>query len=155
LRFLSPIHHAHRRIAVYLEAHGSGLGLRATEGHILTYLRSYSPAPVSELHRFLGIKRSTLTSVLDRLESRGWLERRASGRDRRVILVALTDGGRVHADRIREVVEQLEAEIGARIGPGDLEGFAAVVAAIDAVTAGMAAPTTHPSETAAAREDAE
>ena len=153
LRFLSPIHKAYRQIAIYLEERSSDLDLNTTEGHTLSYLRSYSPAPVSELHRVLGIKRSTLTSVLDRLEARGWLGRQPSGRDRRVILVGLTDMGRVEADRVQETVERLEAEIGARIAPGDLEGFRAVVSAIAAVTEAVVAPRTHRAEKAAKEEE--
>jgi DNA-binding MarR family transcriptional regulator len=134
LRFLSPIHRAYLQIAIYVEERCSDLDLNTSEGHTLSYLRSYSPAPVSELHRALGIKRSTLTSVLDRLESRGWLGRQPSRRDRRVILVGLTDAGRVEADRVQETVERLEADIGARLGPGDLEGFRTVISTIAAVT---------------------
>jgi len=134
LRFLSPIHKAYRQISIFLEDRFSVLELSATEGHLLSYLRSYNPAPVSELHRVLGVKRSTLTSILDRLEARKWLAREHSRRDRRVILVGLTDAGRVEADRVRQTVEQLEAEIGARVGPDDWRGFGAVLSAIDAAT---------------------
>jgi DNA-binding MarR family transcriptional regulator len=140
LRFLSPIHKAYRQISIFLEDRCSGLDLSATEGQLLSYLRSYNPAPVSELHRVLGVKRSTLTSILDRLEARKWLARQHSQRDRRVILVGLTDAGCVGADRVRQTVEQLEAEIGARVGPDDLRGFGAVLSAIDAATEVVLAP---------------
>lgn len=101
---------------------------------MLSYLRSYSPSPVSELHRVFGVKRSTLTSMLDRLASRGWVAREPSARDRRVILVSLTDAGRTRADRIQTGIEELEARIGAELTPADLEGFYAVMSAIDAAT---------------------
>ena len=153
LRFLSPIHKAYRQISIYMEDRCSDIGLSPTEGHAVSYLRSYSPAPVSELHRVLGIKPSTLTSMLDRLEARGWLERRPSGRDRRVILVGLTDAGRVEADRVQETVDRLEADIGARLAPDDVVGFHAVVAAIAAVTEAVVAPRTRPAQTPTKEED--
>ena len=137
LRFLSPIHQAYRQIAEYVENRCSDLGLNTTELHAMSYLRSYSPAPVSELHRALGIKRSTLTGVLDRMQARGWVERRPSHRDRRVTLVVMTGAGRGQADRVQEAVERLEVEIGARLRSGDMEGFTAVVTAV-----GAAAETT-------------
>jgi DNA-binding MarR family transcriptional regulator len=134
LRYLSPIHNASRQIAAFLEARRPDRGVDATQAYALLYLRSYSPAPASELHRILEIKRSTLTGVIDRLEARGWLFRRPSGRDRRVIHIGLTEDGRAEADRIHETARRLEAEIEARVQPGDLEGFRAVISAIAAVT---------------------
>jgi DNA-binding MarR family transcriptional regulator len=101
---------------------------------MLSYLRSYSPSPVSELHRVFGIKRSTLTSMLDRLASRGWLARSPSTRDRRVILVSLTEGGRVRAYRIQTAVDELEARIGADLNEEEPAGFYAVMSAIAAAT---------------------
>jgi DNA-binding MarR family transcriptional regulator len=121
---------------------------------MLSYLRSYSPSPVSELHRVFGIKRSTLTSMLDRLASRGWLARSPSTRDRRVILVSLTEGGRVRADRIQTAVDELEARIGADLNEEELAGFYAVMSAIGAATQvtvthreGVGAPGTREEET--------
>ena len=134
LKFLSPIHKASRQIGLYLEDRCAALDLSATEGHLLSYLRSYSPAPVSELHRVFGIKRSTLTSIFDRLDARGWVTRGPSRRDRRVVLVDLTDPGRIRADAVQEFVERLEYAINDSITPGELQGFIAVMSAISAVT---------------------
>jgi DNA-binding MarR family transcriptional regulator len=134
LSYLSPIHKATRQLAVYLDGPCSELGLSTTEAHVLSYLRSYSPAPVSELHRVFGLKRSTLTGILDRLHGRGLVERESSTRDRRVILVDLTEPGRARADRVRRVLEELEAEIAGRVDGAQLKGFLAVMSAIAGVT---------------------
>jgi DNA-binding MarR family transcriptional regulator len=134
LRFLSPIHKATRQIGAYLETHCSDLGLTTTEGHMLSYLRSYSPAPVSELHRVFGVKRSTLTSMLDRLAAHRWVERRPSNRDRRVTLVSLTEEGSSKAEGVQAALDALEAEIVAKTKPQDLEGFYQVLSAVSAVT---------------------
>ena len=71
LEFLSPLHKASRQISMYLEANTKELGVSPLEGHILTYLRKYAPAPINELVRVFGIKQSTFTSLLDRLEKVG------------------------------------------------------------------------------------
>jgi DNA-binding MarR family transcriptional regulator len=134
LKFLSPIHNASRQIGLYLEVRCAEMALSTTESHLLSYLRSYSPAPVSELHRVFGTKRSTLTSIFDRLEERGWVTRSPSKRDRRVVLIDLTDQGRKRADAVQESVEQLESGINRAITPGELQGFIAVMSAITAVT---------------------
>ena len=134
LKFLSPVHNASRQIGLYLEDNCDSLDLSTTEAHLLSYLRSYSPTPVSELHRVFGIKRSTLTSIFDRLVSREWITRMPSKRDRRVVILDLTDRGRDRADRVQEAVERLEKIIGDAVGPEELNGFIAVMSAISAAT---------------------
>ncbi len=58
------------------------------------------PAPMSSIANVLRCDRSAVTWITDRLEERGYVERRADERDRRVKLLALTDEGR----RVREEI---------------------------------------------------
>ena len=52
------------------------------------------PAPMSSIANLLRCDRSAVTWITDRLEERGYVERRSDPRDRRVKLLALTDEGR-------------------------------------------------------------
>jgi DNA-binding MarR family transcriptional regulator len=56
------------------------------------------------LARTIGFDTSTITGVIDRLESRGLMQRDASPDDRRVRLLSLTDGGRVLLQAIQPAV---------------------------------------------------
>ena len=56
------------------------------------------PLPMSSIADLLRCDRSAVTWITDRLEERGYVERRSDERDRRVKLLALTDEGR----RVRE-----------------------------------------------------
>lgn len=134
LRFLSPIHRASRQIGISLARRMGALGLPAQEAHVLSYLRSYAPCPISELHRVLGLKRSTLTSMLDRLEERAIVRREPCTRDRRSFQLHLTDAGRSLADRVQEPLEELDGSILAEVSAGDVRGFERVLAAIARVT---------------------
>lgn len=134
LEFLSPLHRATRQLTVHLEAGAGTPALGTTEGHLLTYLRGYEPASVGELLRVFGIKPSTFTSLLDRLERAALLRREMNPADRRSFLVHLTDEGRAVADRTTAELEALEAAIRARVTDADVAGFRAVLAAIDDVT---------------------
>lgn len=134
LRFLSPIHKAGRQVTVYLGDKLHAFGLDPVEGHVLSYLRSYAPCPVGELVRVFGHKPSTMTSILDRLEKRNLLMRKANPKDRRSLLVFLDDSGVDLADRIFSLLEDLEGRIGDRITDTDMEGFRAVMAAVGEVT---------------------
>jgi MarR family transcriptional regulator, organic hydroperoxide resistance regulator len=134
LEFLSPLHKASRQISMYLEAHTRELGLSPVEGHVLTYLRRYAPAPVGELVRVFGLKQSTFTSLLDRLERAGLVRRELNPDDRRSLLVHITDRGREVTARLNRVLEKLEDDIRARLRRPEVKGFHAVMAAVEDVT---------------------
>ena len=59
------------------------------------------PVPMSSVANVLRCDRSAVTWITDRLEERGYVERRADERDRRVKLLALTHEGRRVRDEIR------------------------------------------------------
>jgi DNA-binding MarR family transcriptional regulator len=58
------------------------------------------PAPMNSIATMLRCDRSAVTWITDRLEERGYVERRSDDRDRRVKLLALTEEGR----RVREEI---------------------------------------------------
>lgn len=73
----------------------------------LQFLLNIKPAaalPMSELAELLYCDASYITSIVDKLEGRGLLERRASLTDRRVKLIALTAGG---AEMHRQLMERV------------------------------------------------
>jgi DNA-binding MarR family transcriptional regulator len=59
------------------------------------------PVPMSSVANVLRCDRSAVTWITDRLEERGYVERRADESDRRVKLLALTEEGRRVRDEIR------------------------------------------------------
>lgn len=134
LDFLSPLHKASRQISVYLEAHTREMGVSPVEGHLLTYLGSYTPAPIGELVRVFGIKQSTLTSMLDRLEEAGLVRREINRDDRRSFLIHISDAGQELAERLNRFLEALEDEIRQRVGARDVKGFHAVMGAVEELT---------------------
>ena len=134
LEFLSPLHKASRQISLYLESHTRGLGLSPLEGHVLTYLRKYAPAPIGELVRVFGVKQSTFTSLLDRLERAGLVRREINRDDRRSFLIHITDKGRDLSRRLNRLLETLEADIRRHVRSPELKGFRAVMRAVEEAT---------------------
>jgi DNA-binding MarR family transcriptional regulator len=133
LTYLSPLHRATRQIEIWFAARLTDLP--TTEGHLLTYLMPYGPCPVSELVRVFGLKHSTMTSILDRLEAQGILHRTENPNDRRSLLIGLTKKGEKAAKRANALVTELEKAIDARVTKRELEGFNRVMEAIAEVTA--------------------
>lgn len=104
------------------------------EAHLLGYCATKGPRPITELHRVLGQKKSTLTALVDRLERRKLVVRRLNPRDRRSWLIELTSRGSALAVKLHEKYRELESRLLTRMKPQDLAGFESAMAAIGEVT---------------------
>jgi DNA-binding MarR family transcriptional regulator len=114
-------------VALWIERTFSDLRLTQAEAHVLAYLGEHAPCSINDLHHSFGHKRSTLTSLLDRLESRGWISRTAHPTSRRLVQVELTDTGRPVAERVSAAIRSLEERLVAHHGQEDVATFLRVV----------------------------
>jgi len=130
LRLIPPIHRATHRIGLYLAAlreHELSQG----EAHILALLASSGPSTIADLHKGLAHKRSTLTSILDRLAERGLVTRTVGESDRRTFIVTPTARGRAVARRVQRHIADLERAVQARVSPDEVRKFLKVIAAVE------------------------
>ena len=127
---MPPIHRATHRIGLYLARLPDG-GLSQGEAHILALLATSSPATITDLHRGLAHKRSTLTSILDRLDHRGFITRDVGEDDRRTFVITPTASGRAAAGRVHRHLTGLEQAVARRITSADVRGFTKVMAAVE------------------------
>lgn len=134
LTVVSPVHKAIRQISEHLTAKMREIEAPGWESHLLSYVEVYGPCRVSELRRVFGYQPSTLTSVLDRLESEALVVRQPNKEDRRSILIAVTPEGRRIGRAARAVVEEFETKILHNLSESDLDGFRRVMTAIAEVT---------------------
>ncbi|HEV2457244.1 MAG TPA: MarR family transcriptional regulator [Ktedonobacterales bacterium] len=131
LAVVPAVERATHAVAVWIERTFADLRLTQAEAHVLAYLADNAPCTINELHHSFGHRRSTLTSLLDRLEQRGWVRRSAHPTSRRLVLVDLTDDGRPAAERVRVAVRELEQRIAARTGSQDIAAFRRVIQAVE------------------------
>jgi DNA-binding MarR family transcriptional regulator len=68
--------------------------LSAQEAKALEFLGRHGPLRMKDLAGRLRLAVSSTTALVDRMETKGFVERRRSDRDRRVIHVALTNAGK-------------------------------------------------------------
>ena len=130
LRLVPPIHRATHRIGLYL-SDASDDRLSQGEAHILALLAAAAPATIADLHRGLAHKRSTLTSILDRLSDRGFITRTVGAADRRTFLVTPTVKGRAVAAHLRRHLADLEHAVARRVTAADVAAFLRVVAVVE------------------------
>lgn len=93
-------------------------GLNSTEFGVLDVLYHKGPQPLQKIGEKVLISSGNITYVVDKLQKKNLLIRRASAEDRRVIYAELTDEGRemfeqifsVHKDKIEHAVSGLTEE---------------------------------------------
>ena len=88
---------------------------------LLVLAEQGEPISATRLVEQLGLGRTAMTSVVDRLERNGWVQRRPSPVDRRTADLVLTDAGRELVDAIRPVLRQLSDSYFAGFKPRELE----------------------------------
>lgn len=77
-----------------------GYGLTGPQVTALKLLDSIGQLSLSDLSARMSAKNSTITGLVDRMVRDGLVERRRSDRDRRVVLIELTERGRQLAPKI-------------------------------------------------------
>lgn len=130
LRLIPHLHRATHQVGLHVSGWRE-LAVNQAEAHILDHLASHGASTVGQLHKAFAHRRSTLTSVLDRLEARGLILRQSSDADRRTFVVSLTAAGRPLAARVHEALARLESRALSLAAPRDREGFLTVLAAIE------------------------
>jgi MarR family transcriptional regulator, organic hydroperoxide resistance regulator len=114
-----------------LSAALSDLNLSAAEINALANLGEGGTLSVRQLSEGAGIRASTLTGLLDRLENRGYLVREVDPADRRSFRLPLTDQGREVAARTRAAITDLERTALSRLDAAQLAGYHAVISALE------------------------
>ena len=134
LRLIPQIHRVTHQISLHI-ARLATLGVTQAEAHILDHLVSCGDCTVGELHRAFAHRRSTLTSVLDRLSGRALVTRDASPQDRRTFVVALTPAGTALASRVHAELHRVEAQVLASATARDVRSFENLLTAFERVLA--------------------
>ena len=127
------LHRATHATLHVLGARLARLNLSASEINVLANLADGRNRSVGEIASDTATKPTTLTSVLDRLERRGYLTRDLDPADRRSFLVSLTADGRSAAAAARAAAADLERAALAGVSDADLAGFLAVTRALTGV----------------------
>ena len=129
----NPVRALHRTTHCTLHALSSALAdlhLSTAEINALANLADRGALSVRELSAETGTRATTLTGVLDRLESRGYLTRELDASDRRSFRLPLTEAGRAAAARVRAAVADIESDALARLSATQIAGFHAVITAL-------------------------
>jgi MarR family 2-MHQ and catechol resistance regulon transcriptional repressor len=91
---------AARAVETYAENSIAELEMCGSDFAVLEALLHKGPLPINEIGKKVLLTSGSITVAIDRLESKGLVERRASGTDRRARIVHLTKDGRALITRV-------------------------------------------------------
>lgn len=87
-----------RRVVRAIDLHSRQLvrhhGLTVPQLMVLREITRHTEPSVAEIAQGISLSKPTVTSILDRLERHGWIQRARSPRDRRRVILTLTSTGR-------------------------------------------------------------
>ncbi len=126
LELIPHVHRATHRIGLYI-GRLADAEVNQGEAHILAHLKAEGDSTIAELHKAFAHKRSTLTSILDRMAERGWVSREADERDRRTFRVRLTRQGARVASKVYSHLEKLERSVLRGLSEAEMRTFRAVL----------------------------
>jgi DNA-binding MarR family transcriptional regulator len=109
------------------------LGLTASEVNVLANLADGRARTVSELGAAAGVRPTTLTGVLDRLEQKGHITRAARPGDRRAVEIALTEVGVKSAGQVQRAFAAVEEQALAGVSPTAVNQARRVLTALAAI----------------------
>lgn len=124
------LQHATHAIGRHLERALAEVGVDQAEAHVLSALAA-GPRPIAELVEAVGVKRSTLTNVLDRLEARGLVRREINPADRRSFLVQPTRGGLRAARKVARTFAAVDTRLARTTTAAEREAFGSVLAELE------------------------
>jgi DNA-binding MarR family transcriptional regulator len=121
---------ATHQIGIWIEASLKDEGITQGEAHILAYLATTTGSSMNELHHLFGHRRSTLTNIVDRLESRGLVRRSVNPASRRSVMLSLTQSGESLGSEVFELIHWMDQSVRDRVTPEELRGFERVTATL-------------------------
>jgi len=119
---IPALHRATHAVGLYI-ASLRDAGVTQAEAHVLAFLHERGSSTIGTLHDAFGHRRSTLTSVLDRLEKRRLLSRTSDADDRRAVMLKLTKSGETLGARVHEALYSLEQRVFGKNSGADAATF--------------------------------
>ncbi len=122
--------HARERLSALSSEALQPLGISGRQLAVMTALLEGEPPSQLEAAQRLAIDRTTMVALLDELEAKGLVERRADAGDRRRNIVALTDLGRRTLVEGTRATDQAERIFLASLSSADADQFRRMLQAV-------------------------
>ena len=127
LRFGFLIHDVSRLRRIVVDRALKPLGITRSQWWVLAFLSRRDGMTQTALAADLDLSKVAIGGLIDRMETGGFVERRADKRDARARRVFLTRDGQKLVTTIRENVDMVETEIHSNVTEAELDSAATVL----------------------------
>lgn len=118
--FVDQLSKVNRKLRTLFDARAKSQGLTLARARLLMHLAKQDGATQAELAQALEVEQPSMVTLVDALEKKGLVTRRAVTGDRRAKGIFLTDGARQDADTILEFANELREQILKGVDENDL-----------------------------------
>lgn len=102
-----PLYASSKKIISLYKPFLDAISLTYTQYITMMVLWEHNSISVKDLGKYLYLDSGTLTPLLKRLESKGFVERKRSISDERNVLINITDSGRKLKEKAKQVPQQM------------------------------------------------
>ena len=120
---IAKIHHIAGRIFGRILKKAGINEINPAQGRILFVLWKTDEIPISELAKRTLLSKSTLTSMLDRLEKTGYVTRVRSKEDRRTILIKRTEKDKILEKKYNQISNEMTDLFYGGFAPREIDDF--------------------------------
>ena len=105
-QFPRVMHMVKRKLMLGFVSSKQDLNYNPTQGMVLFLISDNKQLTMTELHKFTGLEKGSLTTVVDQLITKRLVERVGDEKDRRKVIVCLTSLGKKHLAILRKDVSR-------------------------------------------------
>ncbi|MFC7392738.1 MarR family winged helix-turn-helix transcriptional regulator [Scopulibacillus cellulosilyticus] len=120
-----------RKIVHFLYIHLRLYDITPEQWTVLRYLGGQDGITQKDLSQKSGKDQATVTRILDILDRKGWIERRANADDRRSYLVYFTEEGKALRDKLEPLMQEIYEKVFDGISEEKLEVFLEVLSQVN------------------------
>lgn len=99
------------------------IGLTIGQPKVLDYLKEHDGSSQKDIAKGCFLEAGSLTSILNRMEEKGLIERRMLNGNRRTLHVFLTEQGKRSQDLVEAVFQEIEMRAVCGISPEEYDAF--------------------------------
>lgn len=126
--------------ASFLRNHAEG---RGSQRRVLFVLRAHGPMTQRELLEEMGVRASSLSELLGKLESKGFIKKEKSAADKRNYNVSITDDGLQALEELHAQHQAAMSELLSGLSPEEREQLAGLLSKLRTLWAGDADTLSH------------
>jgi MarR family transcriptional regulator, organic hydroperoxide resistance regulator len=127
-------------ISKMYNAVGSDFGITHSNGYVLLNIDKENGTPATKIAPLMGMEARSLSRMLKSMEDDGWIYRKLDKKDKRKVLICLTDIGREKREFARQAVKEFNRKVKEQLAPEQLATFFLVIDKIAEVVEAQKTP---------------